>query len=182
MKIASLLARGFFSHARGWRRPRVWNWALGNANALLVAAKKGRPGRDRRGKEEVLRGVRRAGSSWKRESRGARVYVASWCLMGLFVTWSAKYRYVWRGSSPHCSGGGGSQSKWGQSDAAPPLEKTQAAISNNTQWGRLITQWPVLCSNTLPASLHPKLGQKNYRRPTILKLIQERQRAWEKCL
>lgn len=34
------------------------------------------------------------GGGKKRESHGVRFYVASWCLMGHFVTRSAKYQYV----------------------------------------------------------------------------------------
>lgn len=58
----------------------------------------------------------------------------------------------------------------------PPVKKTLAAIPNNTQWGCLITQLPVLSSNALPAPPHylPIRGLKNGRRKsrtTVLKLM-----------
>lgn len=69
-----------------------------------------------------------------------------------FVTWSAKYHYVWKSSSPYSSSS--FQSQRGLSDVTPPLKKTLVAISNNTQWGRLITELPVLSGNALPVLPH----------------------------
>lgn len=86
-------------------------------------------------------------------------------------------------SAPPPSSSTGSQSEWGLSDAAPPLKKTLAAISNNTQWGCLITQLPVPSSNTLPAPpyylANLGLAGRGQRWTTVLKQTRKQHRAWE---
>lgn len=126
--------------------------------------------------------VKQSSGRWKRESHSVRFYVASWCLMGHFVTRSAKYQYVWKCSSPQ-------QQHWFPVWMRP--EWCRSPTKKNTgcyfkQHSMRVSNHPIAspfkqrtaCATLLSCKPRPQIGRRQSW-TAVLKQTRKQHRAWE---